>query len=731
MKKLFSIFLSGLAIASTTLSFQSCADEYDPAIVTKHDQKQLAYNDAFLKTFGEPAANHDWGFKPQPVINTNAATRTTNTEMNQWVSTYHLDVPGGIKTDQEHSETGDPWTYGDVTDAEREYVYWWFSTHKSPTPININWSDYFIQNVWGQPEHRGQYGMDQCTPIFADGTHDQHVSNFNSGGYATEQIEYQWESTTNAFGFISSYSTGDAHFCNNYTLQYINGNYYLAFDYEHHKLDAEPADHLMPDHYYNDWILKLWGGYHQADKYTQRVMCEDLGGSFDFDFNDVVFDVTFINNKADITLQAAGGTLPLYIGEVNDAYEVHRLFGVPTDTPVNVSVNGDIRPAVKFSIELNDNNYDSSFNDNIDGQIFKNAKGIKVFVGDNNGKAHEVCQFREKGDHSGNNVPDKICCPTTTKWMKELQHISDGYPDFKEYVSNPSIEWYSREGSNLFPNNGVGQNEARPYKPSIYADEHEGNIGFTPWETLVANEVNWSELEGTLEQSEFEGQCPSRNDYVADNTLLNSKKVVTVSCSEGGSVKINGESVESKEIEPNTSVTITAIPNDGFRFVKWVETYNEQNTVSENANYSFTPENNVNYKAIFEEDQQIDNTAYFSVSGNTITIQASNCQLSNYNGGKALLINKSYFENMNDFSSVVITLVYDSEVQQIGGGVQGNQFGGSFGNNPTTLENGDKQVTCTISTTYNGNLKDNIKDGDTYISFHTGGLPKTITITCQ
>ena len=596
MKKLFSIFLSGLAIASTTLSFQSCADEYDPAIVTKHDQKQIEYNNAFVQTFGTPDPNHDWGFKPQPVINA-TATRSTNVEMNQWVSTYHLDVPGGLNSSA-------PWTNGDVTNDEREYVYWWFSTHKNPTPLTINWSDYFIQNVWGQPEHRGTYGMDQATPIFANGTHDEHISNFNSGGHATEQIEYQVNSTTNAFGYVSSYSTGDAHFVpNKYTLQYINGNYYLAFDYEHQKLDAQPVDIQRGDGYYNDWILKLWGGYHTVDEYTQRVMCEDLGGSFDFDFNDVVFDVTFIwdngQQKADITLQAAGGTLPLYIGEVNDAYEVHNLFGVPTNTPVNVSSSGEIRPAVKFRLTLNESNYDSSF----DEYGNKNAKGIKIFVGDGSGTAHEVCQFVEKGQHDGNNVPDKICCPSTTKWMMELQHISDGYPKFKSYVQDKTVTWYDQEGSNLYPYNGVGQDNARPYKPSIYADEHEGNIGFTEWSTLVANEVNWSSLSETLEQTEFESQCPSKHNYVADNTLGNNAKIsVSVGTDGNGSVTINGESVTSKEFDKNDNVSLSANANTGYHFVKWVETYNTSVTVSTDANYNFSANSNVNLTAVFEQD---------------------------------------------------------------------------------------------------------------------------------
>ena len=61
-------------------------------------------------------------------------------------------------------------------------------------------------------------------------------------------------------------------------------------------------------------------------------MAEDLtisGG--DFDFNDVVFDAVTVNGATVVTLQAAGGTMPLYIED----NEVHELFGVSQSTMVN------------------------------------------------------------------------------------------------------------------------------------------------------------------------------------------------------------------------------------------------------------------------------------------------------------------------------------------------------------------------------------------------------------
>ncbi len=67
-----------------------------------------------------------------------------------------------------------------------------------------------------------------------------------------------------------------------------------------------------------------------------RIIAEDLtvGENSDFDFNDVVFDVYWIDGATKIRLLAAGGELPLYIGSVDDAHEVHKLFGFPNSYPL-------------------------------------------------------------------------------------------------------------------------------------------------------------------------------------------------------------------------------------------------------------------------------------------------------------------------------------------------------------------------------------------------------------
>ena len=83
-------------------------------------------------------------------------------------------------------------------------------------------------------------------------------------------------------------------------------------------------------------------GYGTVVEYPSlRVMGEDLSATeaSDFDFNDVVIEVFYKDaGTVDITLLAAGGTLPLRICQ-NNNWEVHQLFNVAVTCMVNTGKN--------------------------------------------------------------------------------------------------------------------------------------------------------------------------------------------------------------------------------------------------------------------------------------------------------------------------------------------------------------------------------------------------------
>lgn len=103
-----------------------------------------------------------------------------------------------------------------------------------------------------------------------------------------------------------------------------------------------------PNQFYdiNDVVFTVTGGYtieDHEDKIEQAmsyiIAYEDLGGSFDFDFNDIVLKATHVagRNTATLTVLAAGGTLPVSISYDGNVVcsDVHSEFGQATTTVIN------------------------------------------------------------------------------------------------------------------------------------------------------------------------------------------------------------------------------------------------------------------------------------------------------------------------------------------------------------------------------------------------------------
>ena len=161
---------------------------------------------------------------------------------------------------------------------------------------------------------------------------------------------------------------------------------------------------------------------------TWRVIGEDLSASenTDFDFNDIVLDVTLTKDGADCVLQAAGGTLPLRINGENGGklLEVHEMFGVDQKTMVNTNADKKGLPSAKkdsvpFSIK-------GSFSSVLD---------IAIEVKKDDGKWHPL--YAKRGDSAC-----KILVDPTFKWLDEKESLKAVYPKFTNYVADPTVKWY-------------------------------------------------------------------------------------------------------------------------------------------------------------------------------------------------------------------------------------------------------------------------------------------------
>lgn len=424
MKRQMSYFWS-IVVVSFLAIVTSC-QEYLP--FDEHDLTVQTYENDFIKAFGKPAENHQWGFVQQPIIDYSAGqTRACLTNSNQWNKDFGLDVPVPL------------------TEAQKNAVTAWFEGHQNPTSIAINWADYFIQQV-SSSEH-GPYMNYLC-----DG--ENHVERFNAGKGSSTNVEmadgtvwydeiiYMHDQPYNDFSYYESY--GSKLMKDHYVLvlgstidptnQYgLAGMFFLGFDYE--AQGQNDNQKIARDYYFNDWIVKLTPANSQfnSDNRTVRVLCEDLGNdNADFDYNDIVFDVSFIKDngvqKAKITIQAVSGTLPIYVGvhpssANSDLYEAHHLVGENNLRPVN-------RPnaTANYTVALSDMGM------NVDGNVtYASAKNIPIYVVGANG-VHEI---------GTSVIPQKIACSSNAIWPTEGERIDNCNEHFKQWILDESVnmEW--------------------------------------------------------------------------------------------------------------------------------------------------------------------------------------------------------------------------------------------------------------------------------------------------
>ena len=443
MKKILFVGITALAMASCT------HDDYAPV------SKQEQYQAVFEKEFGAVNPNVNWGFTPQQVFTFDKdgkliGTRGADPRNNEWYK--YLTVPAPL------------------TDAQKEVVRKWFQNTKNPQGQKVNWSDYFVQQVYkGGSNTEGSKSLETYDILKEDGTptgskvtgsnhmdwlHSgngetkYHIERFNAGDGSNtdvfedenkkhqDKIMYMKDCKTEYFGFHDSY--GDNYYSDSYVLipgdiidDSVKGMYFVGFDYKMQKHDNGKIE-VKPDGYYSDWIVRIAPALSAPGK-AKRVMVEDIIDSnlasaktSDWDFNDAVFDVRFENvnnqNYAVITLHAAGGTKYLTIGGEGDkGVEVHKALGVETGTMVNtVKDQGVTRPVAIFRIPVAAN--------------VNNANNIPVYVGS------QILEAK-KGK-----VTQKLCAPTSTRWMQERKEFRLTYDKFKGYVNKGTPEdWYDEK----------------------------------------------------------------------------------------------------------------------------------------------------------------------------------------------------------------------------------------------------------------------------------------------
>ena len=329
------------------------------------------------------------------------------------------------------------------------------------------------------------YGMDYFA-VKTSGADWEHENNFNkqktnlingtvpdnSTIFPNRSLKY-WTSNGGYTTSFSYHNSDQSQNYENYVLVHLSfegprtgrhyDGYYLAFDYQYVKVHSSSEDSYkysqrLPDGYYSNWIVKLapadpeW--YEEPDEHTRtikrRVMCEDLGSTFDFDFNDLVFDVEYTREEkkvdgnwvaknsdgkwdATITLQAVGGTLPIYITNFDGIeYNAHELMGGTLSengiySPVNVGTNATHGPVTLKMVRVESTNPDN---------IVIRVTSPDAINRPDVTKTLELPSPSGRQNFGENLAPMKICVPKDVRWTKEYQQIEWAYPGFADWVQS-------------------------------------------------------------------------------------------------------------------------------------------------------------------------------------------------------------------------------------------------------------------------------------------------------
>ena len=221
---------------------------------------------------------------------------------------------------------------------------------------------------------------------------------------------------------------------------------------------------------YNDVVLYIDGDLPVPE--AKRFFAEDLA-SYDWDFNDVVVDCEYKRN----VLRAVGGTKPVYIQfkkyTLGDLwFKVNKNNYIDSTDPTSVTSNlgtDDVElhewmyaqnkaagNTPTKSLKDENGNYRPINVGAKDGLTLEpvvllqwknplsleelqgvgNHNDIKIFVGDNSSAAFNYVDINDENNiiYNKDKCPSVVMGTVSTRWMKEFQLITKGYPTF--YLGN-------------------------------------------------------------------------------------------------------------------------------------------------------------------------------------------------------------------------------------------------------------------------------------------------------
>lgn len=164
------------------------------------------------------------------------------------------------------------------------------------------------------------------------------------------------------------------------------------------------------------------------------IAVEDLGETDDYDFNDLVLEVSHVSGETTATVKAlaAGGIMEIYVkhDKLGEKGHVNGWFG-ETDHTVMINTQGGISKQHEgFTIEV-----PADFT--LTGD---DMGGFSFVVMKEDGTEVAIKPSSVKSENKGEAVtaPLMICVPGDWEWPKERVSIETAYPDFKKWVTDSS-----------------------------------------------------------------------------------------------------------------------------------------------------------------------------------------------------------------------------------------------------------------------------------------------------
>ena len=207
MKKYLMTGIAALALGGIITSCSHDMDQYKGGNTTENIKK--TYENAFVETFGQPAATQTWGFGSATVAGTRGGTRANPGENYPATHSYQ-DASGAViaGANMNHNEWADPskefggWVVPDaLTEGQKLRVQKYFQANPNLAYEDPHFRHFFIQQVYTGGTNPPETGNKEATKaangqVHAGSTLNQltvgeacsHINNFNAGTCSTSNV---------------------------------------------------------------------------------------------------------------------------------------------------------------------------------------------------------------------------------------------------------------------------------------------------------------------------------------------------------------------------------------------------------------------------------------------------------------------------------------------------------------------------------------------------------------